>query len=39
MLESLVHNFFDKEMHILDSEKLQIYLRPGLKLKTKNCVL
>ena len=31
--------FFDKEKYVLHYENLQLYLRPGLKLKKTDCVL
>ena len=32
-VKKLVPNFFDKEKHVIHYEKLQIYLRVGMKLK------
>ena len=32
-VKKLVLNFFDKEKHVIHYEKLQIYLRVGMKLK------
>ena len=37
--KKLVPNFFDKENYVLHYENLQLYLRLGLKLEKKYCVL
>ena len=39
ILQKLVPNFFDKEKYVLRYERLQLYLRLGLKLKKIHCVL
>ena len=36
--KKLVPNFFDKEKYVLHYEKLQLYLKLGLKLKKIHCI-
>ena len=38
-VKKLVPNFFDKEKYVIHYEKLTLYLRLGLKLKTIHHVL
>ena len=38
-VQNLVPNFFDKEKYVLHHENLQLYLRLGLKPKTKHHIL
>ena len=38
-IKKLLSNFFDKEKYVLHYKNLQLYLKPGLKLKKINCVL
>ena len=38
-VEKLVLSFFDKEKYVIHYENLKLYLRLGLKLKKRHCVL
>ena len=38
-VEKLVLSFFDKEKYVIHYENLKFYLRLGLKLKKRHCVL
>ena len=38
-VKELLPNFLDKEKYVLHYKNLELYLKPGLKLKKINCVL
>ena len=38
-VEKLVPNLFDREKYVIHYENVQLYLRLGLTLKKKHCVL